>query len=269
MQARGRSTSDTACIARARDCGEPPGRAITRRSVSRPSRCRPRCQYRPSDPASRSASSACPSVATNQASAARTFACSFRSTANHRAWLGTPQAPSRPVHPGRRSTRRAPRPGLASRRRRRACRLRTAAASPASGTWCARRSGRQPPATAGPAAPAGPARRAPVGRSSVTHRLGRGQGPPAAEHRQPAEQHLLLPGEQVVAPVDRVAQRLLAGLGGAVAGGQHARTGPAPGRPTRPAADRPAWRLPVPGPAECRPAGGRSRRPQQAPPRRE
>ena len=39
--------------------------------------------------------------------------------------------------------------------------------------------------------------------------LGRVQGPPAAEHRQPPEQHPLGVGEHLVAPVDRRPQRPL------------------------------------------------------------
>ena len=95
------------------------------------------------------------------------------------------------------------------------------------------------------------------------HRLGRGQGPPAAEHRQPAEQHPLLPGEQVVAPVHRVPQGPLPGLGGAVAGGQHREPVPHPVGQLERAAVRPAGPPPAPGPAECRPAGGRSPRPHR------
>ena len=50
--------------------------------------------------------------------------------------------------------------------------------------------------------------------------LGGVEGPAAAEHGEPAEQQPLRRGEQVVAPVDGSAQGLLAGVGGAAAGGQ-------------------------------------------------
>ena len=56
MHALGRSTKDTACIARARACGAAAGqREDARAAFRRPSRWRPRCQYRPRDPARRSA----------------------------------------------------------------------------------------------------------------------------------------------------------------------------------------------------------------------
>ena len=43
------------------------------------------------------------------------------------------------------------------------------------------------------------------------HGLGRGQVAAAGEHRQPFEDALLVVEEQLVAPVDHGAQRLLAG----------------------------------------------------------
>jgi hypothetical protein len=58
--------------------------------------------------------------------------------------------------------------------------------------------------------------------------LGGGQGPPAAEHRQPTEQHPLLLREQVVAPIHRAPQGPLPRLGRAVAGGQHREPVPHP-----------------------------------------
>ena len=61
-----------------------------------------------------------------------------------------------------------------------------------------------------PAAPAGPAPSAPRSPSPAHDRLGRLQRPAAGEDRQPAQQHPLRLGQQVVAPVDRRPQRLLA-----------------------------------------------------------
>lgn len=51
--------------------------------------------------------------------------------------------------------------------------------------------------------------------------LGGGEGPAAAEHGQPSEQHPLRPREQLVAPVHCVAQCLLAGVRGPAAGREH------------------------------------------------
>ena len=62
-----------------------------------------------------------------------------------------------------------------------------------------------------------------VGRRSsfiARHFLGRLQRPATAEDRQPAEQPALRLRQQVVAPVDRRPQRLLAGQGRAAAAGQ-------------------------------------------------
>ena len=60
------------------------------------------------------------------------------------------------------------------------------------------------------------------GQSGIGHHsLCCGQGPPAAEDRQPAEQHPLPLREQIVTPVHRAAQGPLPGVGGAVARGQH------------------------------------------------
>ena len=108
------------------------------------------------------------------------------------------------------------------------------------------------------------------------HPLGQPQVERPGEHRQPAQQHLLLGRQQVVAPLDGGAQRALPGRRGALAGGQQreavvepvrdllgaeqARTGPRP-------APAPAAARPAPGTAVRRQAGS-SLAPVRARPRR-
>ena len=97
--------------------------------------------------------------------------------------------------------------------------------------------------------------------SSPAHDLlGRVEREAAGEHREAAEHGAFALGQQVVAPVDRRLQRLLAGQHGACAAGQQPEAVVEPGRDLldgEPAhrAPRPArWR------AGCRRAGGRSAR---------
>jgi hypothetical protein len=59
--------------------------------------------------------------------------------------------------------------------------------------------------------------------SKIGHGLGRFKSPPAHEHPQPAKQPLLVGAQQVVAPVDRAADGLLAGRVIARAAGQQRR----------------------------------------------
>ena len=91
-------------------------------------------------------------------------------------------------------------------------------------------------------------------------RLGRLEGEAAGEDGQAAEEGLLLGVEQVVAPGDRVAHRLLAGRQVARPAGQQ-RQPLAPAGPAAPAARAPcSGRRPARSPAAARPGGGRSRR---------
>ena len=85
------------------------------------------------------------------------------------------------------------------------------------------------------------------------HLLGRLERPAAGEHRQAGEQ-ALLGRRQVVAPVHRRPQRLVAREGGAAAPGQEAEPVVEPRRSSPPAASRPV-RPPARGPGGCRPAG--------------
>ena len=101
-----------------------------------------------------------------------------------------------------------------------------------------------------------PSAREPVGQVVGADRLGRLQRPAAGEHRQAPEQRPLGRGQEVVAPVDRRRQRLLAGQGGAdcrrSAGGSDR---PA-ARRSAPGAARARGRRPARGPGAGRPAGG-------------
>lgn len=55
---------------------------------------------------------------------------------------------------------------------------------------------------------------------SRAHRFHRLQTAPAREHRDPAEQGALFFGQEVMAPVDRASQRLVAGQPGLAGSGQ-------------------------------------------------
>ena len=67
------------------------------------------------------------------------------------------------------------------------------------------------------------------GRRVPRDRLGRLQGPAAGEHREPAQQHALRLGQQVMAPVDQRPQGLLTGQRGATAAGEQPETVVEPG----------------------------------------
>ena len=129
---------------------------------------------------------------------------------------------------GRRTAGRAPRPGPGTSRggARPRCRARRPrpGARPRTGGWC--RAG----GSAGPVAltsDLSTSRASEVDdlaardRAAGAHVLGRLQREAAGEDGQAPEEHALLAGEQVVAPLDRGAQRLLARARGAAAGGEH------------------------------------------------
>src|SRR5207244_2568195 len=68
-------------------------------------------------------------------------------------------------------------------------------------------------------------------RAGAADRLGPAECPAAAENRQAAEEALLARGEEVVAPIDRFAKRLLADRTIAGAAGEHGQPRPAPPEP--------------------------------------
>ena len=119
-----------------------------------------------------------------------------------------------------------------------------------------------PRATCRRAARAGRARPHVLEAVARADRLGRLERPPAGEDREPAQERPLLLGEQVVAPVDRRPQRLLARRARAAparqqrGSGRRASRGSA--RPRAPSRARPRAR----SRAGCRRAGGRSARPR-------
>ena len=131
-------------------------------------------------------------------------------------WRGPPVSPAPRSHARWRSRSCASSPASCS------FSARTAAASPAAGSALVAVGPRPPPATCPPAAPAGRARPRARSPSPAHTAFGGLQRPAAGEDRQPPQQHPLRLGEQVVAPVHRRPQRLLARQGGPAARRQQA-----------------------------------------------
>ena len=138
---------------------------------------------------------------------------------------------------------------------------RTGGSSPASRTGSAPMTGRRPAATCAPA------RRADPGRRSRRHRIRQprsaGEVEAAGEHRTPLQHSLLGVVEQVIGPLHRVAQRLVAFQAAPRPDQQPEAVIEAIAHFAR-RSSTPSERPPTRSPAESRRGGGRSRPPRSA-----